>query len=477
MANTSFDVVVLGAGPAGYVAAIRCAQLGLKTACVDNWIGADGKHALGGTCLNAGCIPSKALLESSEAYYRLRHEMSQHGIAIDGVALDIDRMQSRKQEIVARLTDGIAGLFKANSITAWAGRGRLLAGKRVEVTLQEGGEPVLLEAENVIIATGSRPMAIDGAPIDGERIVDSSGGLAFAEVPGRLAVIGAGVIGLELGSVWSRLGSQVTLFEAQQQFLPMVDRATASEAQRQFKAQGLTIQLGARVLSTSLGKKQISVVYQNKEGEHRLLVDRLLVAVGRRPNTDDLFAPDVDLLLNAGGFVHVDDYCRTNLPGVYAIGDVVRGPMLAHKGSEEGMAVAETIAGTLTSVDLERIPSVIYTNPEIAWVGKSEQTLKTQGVPYRVGSFPFAANGRAQAMEVSGGKVRILAHAESDRILGAHIIGPHASELIAELVLAMEFEASVEDVARTIHAHPTLTEAIREAALAVDGRAIHQHRS
>ena len=466
-----FDVVVIGAGPAGYVAAIRCAQLGMKTACVDDWLTDQGEHRLGGTCLNAGCIPSKALLESSELYEKVAHHCADHGIGVSAPTLDLDAMHQRKARIVERLTGGIAGLFKANAITTFAGRGRLLANKRVEVTPREG-EPTLLAAESVILATGSVPMDIATAPVDGERIVDSSGALEFPEVPKKLGVIGAGVIGLELGSVWSRLGSEVVVLEAQSQFLPFADHAVAAEAERRFRQEGLDIRLGARVTTTSLGKR-ISVSYLDQEGEKRLMVDRLLVAVGRRPNTRDLAAPEAGLLINEGGFVHVDEQCRSNLPGVYAIGDVVRGPMLAHKGSEEGVAVAECIAGGCETVELSLIPSVIYTDPEIAWVGRSEQSLKAEGIPYNSGRFPFAANGRARAMESTAGWVKLLSHAETDRLLGAHIIGPGASELIAEATLALSFEASAEDLARTIHAHPTLSEAVKEAALDAEGRAIH----
>ena len=470
--DKQFDVVVIGAGPAGYVAAIRCAQLGLKTACVDDWVTDEGEHRLGGTCLNAGCIPSKALLESSELFEKIARHAADHGIEASAPSLDLAKMHARKHRIVEQLTGGIATLFKGNGITTYPGRGRLLANKRVEVTDREGGS-LTLAAESVILATGSKPMDIATAPVDGERIVDSSGALDFPEVPKRLGVIGAGVIGLELGSIWNRLGSEVVILEAQGQFLPMADQGVAAEALRRFRGQGLDIRLGARVTTTRPGKQRISVGYLDQEGEQKLSVDRLLVAVGRRPNSDELAAPEAGLLINEGGFVHVDERCRTNLPGVYAIGDLVRGPMLAHKGSEEGVAVAECIAGGCETVDLTLIPSVIYTDPEIAWVGRSEQSLKTEGIPFNSGRFPFAANGRARAMESTAGWVKILSRADDDRLLGVHIIGPGASELIAEATLALAFEGSAEDLARTVHAHPTLAEAVKEAALDAEGRAIH----
>ena len=470
--DKQFDVVVVGAGPAGYVAAIRCAQLGMKTACVDDWFTNDGEHRLGGTCLNAGCIPSKALLESSELFEKVAHQCADHGVNVAAPELNLDQMHARKERIVQQLTGGIATLFKGNGITTYPGRGRLLANKRVEVTPREG-EPLTLAAESVILATGSTPMEIATAPVDGDRIVNSSGALDFPEVPKRLGVIGAGVIGLELGSIWNRLGSDVVILEAQGQFLPMADRGVAAEAERRFRQQGLDIRLGARVTTTRPGKQRISVNYLDKEGEQRLSVDRLLVAVGRRPGSHDLAAPEAGLLINEGGFVHVDEQCRTNLPGVYAVGDLVRGPMLAHKGSDEGVAVAECIAGGCATVSLETVPSVIYTDPEIAWVGRTEQTLEAEGIPYRSGRFPFAANGRARAMESTAGWVKVLSAADDDRILGIHIIGPGAAELIAEGTLAMAFEGSAEDLARTVHAHPTLAEAMKEAALDAEGRAIH----
>jgi dihydrolipoamide dehydrogenase len=473
--SKSYDVVVIGAGPAGYVAAIRAAQLGLKTACVDRWINKQGEPALGGTCLNVGCIPSKALLESSEHYHELLHGLGEHGISAKSVAIDVPKMISRKDKIVSDLTGGIQQLFKANKIDWVKGRGRLLTGKQVEVTPNGADQPSeTLSAGAVILATGSRAIDIPAARIDRDRIVDSTGALEFTEVPKKLGVIGAGVIGVELGSVWNRLGSEVVLLEAQDDFMPLADTQIARESLRQFKKQGLDIRLGARVTSSKATAKQVALTYQDKDGEHKLTFHKLIVAVGRRPNSDNLWASDVELMSDESGFVHVDDQCRTTLPDIYAIGDLVRGPMLAHKGSEEGVAVAEIIAGQATELNHDTIPNVIYTAPEIAWVGKTEQELKSAGTDYRVGSFPFAANGRARAMEQAAGMVKIIADAKTDRILGGHIVGPSASELIAEIVLAMEFGASSEDIARTIHAHPTLSESVHEAALAVDGRALHR---
>jgi dihydrolipoamide dehydrogenase len=472
MART-FDVVVIGGGPAGYVAAIRCAQLGLETACVEKWLNFRGEPALGGTCLNVGCIPSKTLLESSEQFHKVRDVLSNHGIQVGTVKLDLEQMMKRKEEIILQLTNGISVLFKANGVTWLKGCGKLLAERQVEVTATDGTVEII-NADNVIIATGSIPMELGSAPIDGELIVDSTGALDFRKVPGQLGIIGAGVIGLELGSVWRRLGSEVVILEAVEDFLTSVDEQVSREALRQFRKQGLDIHLGARVTATQKGKKEVTVHYQDKEGEHELTVDRLLVAVGRRPNSDGVAAAEADLLLNERGYIHVDEQCRTNQPGIYAIGDVVRGAMLAHKGSEEGVMVAEIIAGLNGQVNYDNIPWVIYTSPEIAWVGKTEQTLRAEGIPYKVGTFPFSANGRAKALDGALGMVKLLAHGETDTILGCHIIGPFASELIQEVVLAREFSASSEDLARTIHSHPTLYEVLHEAALAVHGHALHK---
>jgi len=470
--SKQYDVVIIGAGPGGYVAAIRCAQLGLKTACVDKWIGADNKPALGGTCLNVGCIPSKALLESSARYEDISHSFVDHGITASGVKLDLAKMMARKDKVVSDLTQGIVGLFKANGVDWHQGNGKLLPKQQVQVISHDGTETVF-EAANIILAPGSSSVEIGAAPLEEGVIVDSSGALTFNDVPKRLGVIGAGVIGLELGSVWRRLGSKVVLLEAQESFLGAADEQIAKDALRQFKRQGLDIRLGARVVSCEPGKDGVAVQYQDGKGEYTETVDKLIVAVGRRPNTDDLAADEAGLLLDEWGLIHVDEQCRTNLPSVYAIGDAVRGPMLAHKGSEEGMMVAEVIAGQKAEMNYDTIPSVIYTHPEIAWAGITEQALKAAGTEYHVGTFPFAASGRARAAGDSSGMVKVLADAATDRVLGVHIIGAHCSELIAQAVIAMEMGASSEDLAMTVFAHPTLSESVHEAALAVDGRAIH----
>lgn len=469
---SSFDVIVIGAGPAGYVAAIRCAQLGLSTAVIDEFLDKSGQPALGGTCLNIGCIPSKALLDSSEQYHHARAGLSAHGIHPGEIKLDLGQMIQRKDKVVADLTGGVRQLFKANRIQWLAGHGTLLNGRRVEFSPHEGSAQIL-QAGSVILATGSRPMALNAAPLDGERIIDSAGAMELTEVPDRLGIIGAGYIGLEMGSVWNRLGSKVVLLEAMERFLPAVDSQLAREAQRQLTKQGLDIRLGSRVNSVRKGES-LNIHYGDPQGEHDIQVDRLIVAVGRRPYTENLAAEDADLLTDELGFIHVNEHCQTNLPSVYAVGDIVRGPMLAHKGSEEGIMVAERLAGYAGEVNYDVIPAVIYTHPEVAWVGQTEHALKSAAEPYQVGSFSFGANGRARAMDESIGMIKILAHAETDRILGVHILGPQASELIAEAVVAMEYAASAEDLARTVHAHPTLSEAVHEAALGVHKRALHK---
>jgi dihydrolipoamide dehydrogenase len=470
----AFDVVIIGAGPAGYVAAIRCAQLGLNTAVVDQWLDRKQKPVLGGTCLNSGCIPSKALLESSELYHRARTEFAAHGITVANPALDLATMMARKDKIVADLTQGIAGLFKSHHITWIPGHGRLLKGKRVEVTAHGQAQPDMLEAQHVVLAAGSAPVKIGAAPLQGDIIVDSTGALEFTSVPKRLGIIGAGVIGLELGSVWRRLGAEVVLLEAQDSFLSMADEQVAAEALRQYAQQGMEIRLGTRVMACSVAGGKVEIEYQDKTGTLKGSVDKLIVAVGRRPNTEGLFDKESQLLLDEWGYIHVDEQCRSNVPGVYAIGDNVRGPMLAHKGSEEGIMVAELIAGhEHARVNYDTVPSVIYTAPEIAWVGKTEQTLKATGVNYRVGRFPYAASGRAKAAGDTTGFIKVLADADSDRILGVHMLGLQCSELIAQAVIAMQFGASSEDLALTMFAHPTLAEILHEAALAVSGNAIH----
>lgn len=470
--SSRFDVVVIGGGPAGYVAAIRAAQNGLSSACIDAWRTPLGAPSLGGTCLNAGCIPSKALLESSELYHRAQSEFANHGIRLGEVGLDLARMQERKAKIVAQLCGGIEALFKANGVTALAGRGHLLPGNKVRFTAHDGAEG-LLEAEHVILATGSVPTELPMVRFDGERVVDSGGALAFGSVPRRLGVIGAGVIGLELGSVWRRLGAEVTVIEAMERFLFMADGQIAREAERQFRRQGLDIRLGALVQGAELTADGVRLTYQDRQGSHDITVDKVIVAVGRRPHTDGLLDPLAGVNVTERGFIEVDDHCRTTAANVWAIGDVVRGPALAHKGSEEGVMVADLIASRYGHVNYAVIPSVIYTAPEIAWVGQTEEQLKASGVTYKAGTFNFAASGRAKAMDQAAGIVKVLAHVETDRILGVHIVGPMAGELIGEAVVAMEFEASAEDLQRTIHAHPTLAEAVHEAALSVDRRAIH----
>jgi dihydrolipoamide dehydrogenase len=470
-----FDVIVIGAGPAGYPAAIRAGQNKLKVACVDEWKNMDGTYAFGGTCLNAGCIPSKALLESSELFQRAKDEFAIHGIKLGDIKLDLAAMQKRRASIVKTMTNGITALFKANGVVGIQGHGRLLPGNKVLVTGADGSETTL-EAKNVVLASGSTPIRLKTVPHDGRYIVDSWNALEFDAVPGRLGVIGAGVIGLELGSVWRRLGSEVTVLEAMEQFLPMVDQTLAKEAQRHFKKQGLDIKLGAKVLSAAVkgngAAGAVDVVYSDAQGEHTLQVDRLVVAVGRRPFTDGLLADGTGVKLDQRGFIQVDEHCRTDAPNVWAVGDAVRGPMLAHKGKEEGVMVADLIAGHFGEVNYKVIPSVIYTAPEIAWVGQTEEQVKASGRAYKVGAFPFAASGRARAMEAGQGMAKIVSAKDDDEVLGVHVIGPMAGELISEAVLAMEYSASTEDIQRTIHAHPTLSEAIHEAALAVDKKAI-----
>lgn len=470
--SDKYDVIVIGGGPAGYVASIRAAQLGMSVACVDDWRDASGSPALGGTCLNAGCIPSKVLLESSELYYRTREEFAGHGIMISEAKLDLGAMQNRKNGIVRQLTSGINALFRANGVTGVSGRGRLLAGRQVEVTPNRG-DSFVLHAEHVILAVGSTPVELPIARFDGKSIVDSEGALEFDRPPPRLGVIGGGVIGLELGSVWNRLGSEVTILEAMDRFLSMADSQVAREAQRQFKCQGLDTRLGAKVAGARAVNGHVEVQFSDREGDHHISVDKLVVAVGRAPATQGLIDPGAGVALAAKGHVEVDGHCRTSAGGVWAIGDLVRGPMLAHKGSEEGMMVAEMIAGRSAEVNYGAIPSVIYTSPEIAWVGQNEEQLQQSGQPYKVGAFNMAANGRAKAMAQAAGLAKFLSDPETDAILGVHIVGPMAGELIQEAVLAMEFEASTEDLQRTVHGHPTLCEALHEAALSVDKRAIH----
>lgn len=468
-----FDVIFIGAGPAGYVGAIRAAQLGLKTACVEKMLGKDGKPTLGGTCLNVGCIPSKALLDSSYKYHEAKEGLAVHGISVGKTTMDIETMQARKDGIVKQLTGGIAALFKANGVTHIKGTGKLLAQKRVAVT-DDAGVETLYEADNIVLAPGSRVMDIAAAPIDGDLILDSTGALEISAVPKRLGIIGAGVIGLELGSVWQHLGSEVVLLEAQDVFLVAMDQFIAKEAKKILSKQGLDIRLGSRVTATNVQGKQVQVNYVDASGaEHEEQFDRLIVCVGRRPNIDGLLAPDSGVTLDERSCIYVNEYCLTGVPGVWAIGDAVRGPMLAHKGSEEGVMVAERIAGQNTLMNYDCIPSVIYTHPEVAAVGLTEEQVKAAGEPYNVGLFPFAASGRALAANDFAGVVKLIAHAETDRILGCHIVGPSAAELVQQVVIAMEFGSSAEDIGLMVFAHPTLSEALHEAALAVNGHAIH----
>ena len=471
MNDKKYDVIVIGGGPAGYPAAIRAAQLGLSAICIDDWKNADGTRLFGGTCLNVGCIPSKALLESSELYHRAHSEFGVHGIKIDTLTLDLEAMQNRKRGIVQQLTSGVEAMFKAAGVTAIKGRGRLLPGNRVEAATDKGMQQ--LTAEHVVLATGSVPIELPIARFDGARIVDSTGGLEFTSVPKRLGVIGAGVIGLELGSVWRRLGAEVVMLEALDDFLAMADQQIAKEALRHLKKQGLDIRLGAKVTKAEARGEEVMVRYEMGGSAQELVVDKLIVSVGRKPVTNGLLDPSTGVTLDKKGFIEVDEKCRTSASRVWAVGDVVRGPMLAHKGMEEGVMVAELIAGHVAEMNYGTIPSVIYTAPEIAWVGKTEQEVKAGGRPYKVGTFSFAANGRAKGMQQTAGMVKLIADQENDDILGVHIVGPVAGELIAEAVLAMEFQASAEDVQRTIHAHPTLSEVMHEAALAADKRAIH----
>lgn len=470
-----YDLIVIGAGPGGYVAAIRASQLGLKTACVEKWLDENNKPVYGGTCLNVGCIPSKALLDSSHKFADASHHFDVHGISVGKVTIDVPAMISRKTKVVKQLTGGIAGLFQANKVTGISGTGRLLKDKKVEVTAADGSKQVL-SANNVIIAAGSVPIAIPPAPLQDDVVVDSTGALEFQEVPKRLGVIGAGVIGLELGSVWSRLGSEVVVLEATEAFLPTVDQQIAKEALKILTKQGLDIRLGAKVTGSTVKKgktSKVTVQYTDKEGNKEEVFDKLIVCVGRKPYTTELLSADCGVQKDERGFIKVDINCATEVPGVYAIGDVVRGPMLAHKASEEGVMVAEIISGHKASLNYDLIPGVIYTHPEIASVGKTEEQLKAAGIEYKTGVFPFAASGRALAANDSDGMVKMLADARTDRVLGCHIIGPSAADLVQSVVIAMEFSSSAEDLGMMVFSHPALSEAVHEAALAVNGHAIH----
>ena len=469
--SDQYDVIVIGAGPAGYPCAIRAGQNKLKVACIDEWQNHDGSYAFGGTCLNAGCIPSKALLESSELYHRAQAEFAVHGIRLSGVSFDVATMQKRKAQIVKQSTAGIASLLRGAGVTALVGHGKLLPGNKVEFTDKDGKQQEL-SAKHVVLASGSIPTELRSLPFDGKDIVDSWGALEFDVVPKRLGVIGAGVIGLELGSVWRRLGAEVVVLEAMEAFLPMADKAVANEALKHLKKQGLDIRLGAKVSGADKAKDGVVLKYTDAQGEQSVTVDKVVVAIGRRPFTKNLLADGTGVELDERGFVKVDHECRTAVPNVWAVGDLVRGPMLAHKGKEEGVVVADLIAGLHGEVNYDLVPSVIYTAPEIAWVGQTEEQVKASGRAYKVGSFPFMASGRARAMGAGAGFCKMIVATDDDRILGVHIIGPMAGELLAEAVLAMEYSASAEDLQRTMHAHPTLSEALHEAALGADKRAI-----
>jgi len=466
-----YDVIVIGGGPAGYVAAIRSSQLGLSTACVEEFVDDSGNAVFGGTCLNVGCIPSKALLDSSHRFYEAAGHLDTHGIKIEKVKLDLNVMMDRKDSIVKKLTGGIGGLFAANKVTPITGRGKVIAGNNVEITKSDGTTETIA-AKNIIIATGSSPIEIASAEFN-NNVVDSTGALEFTEVPKTLGVIGAGVIGLELGSVWARLGSKVTVIEAMDDFLFMADKEIAKDCLKDFKKQGLDIKLGSRLIASKNLKKSVKISYENSTGTEEMEFDKLVVAVGRRPNVQNVFSEDSGVHLDERGFISVDDHCQTSASNIWAIGDVVRGPMLAHKGSEEGVMVAERIAGKHAEMNYDLVPSVIYTHPEIAWVGKNEEELKSENRSYKVGKFPFAASGRALAVDQSTGFVKVISDASTDTILGVHVFGPSAAEIVQQALVSMEFGASSEDLGLTIFSHPTVSEALHEAALAVNNQAIH----
>jgi len=476
MASERYDVVVIGAGPAGYIAAIRAAQLGMKVACAEKWTNPKGELALGGTCLNVGCIPSKALLASSEKYEEAAHHLGDHGIEVSGAKIDLAKMLARKDGIVTKMTKGIEFLFRKNKITWLKGHARFTGENdglvAIEVKTADGVQ--LVDAKHVIIATGSRARHLPGLPVDNEIVCDNEGALALSSIPKKLAVIGAGVIGLELGSVWRRLGADVVVLEALPGFLAACDESVSKEAWKVFTKQGLKIHLGVKIGEVKVAKKGVSIAWTDAQGAAQVLdADRLIVSVGRVPNTEGLNLEAINLAVDERGFIPVDGHCATKMPNVYAIGDVVRGPMLAHKGEDEGVMVAELIAGQKPHIDYNTIPWVIYTSPEIAWVGQTEQQLKAEGRAYKAGQFPFMANGRALGMNAAEGFVKVLADAVTDEVLGVHIVGHGASDLISEAAVAMEFKASSEDIARVCHPHPSMSEVMREAALAVDKRALN----
>lgn len=477
--STAWDVAVIGAGPAGYVAAIRCAQLGLNTVCIDEWLDHTGKSSLGGTCLNVGCIPSKALLESSHLYHQAQVEFEQHGIQATAVNIDVATMQARKDKVVRELTQGIEALFKANNVTLIHGRAKVVAADAIEVSSRKTRKVRhSLRVKNIIIATGSSPIRLQQAKLKDDYILDSAMALELQSVPERLGIVGAGAIGLELGSVWSRLGSEVVLLEAMQGFLSTADKRLATIAKRSFSKQSLDIRVNARLVSAKVKNKKVHVVYEETSSkgvltEKQEVFDKLVIAVGRKPNSDRIFGEELGIECDERSYILVNDKCETSVPNIYAIGDVVLGPMLAHKASEEGVMVAEHIAGNHAEINYDLIPSVIYTHPEIAWVGKTEEQCKHENLKVKVGSFPLAASGRARAMAETEGLVKIIADAETDQVLGVHIFSVQASELISQAVLMMEMQATAEDIALTVFAHPTLSESLHEAALSVHGRAIH----
>jgi dihydrolipoamide dehydrogenase len=469
-----WDVVVIGAGPGGYVAAIRCAQLGLKTLCIDEWIDHKGQSTLGGTCLNVGCIPSKALLESSHLYQQAKAGFDQHGISFPSLDIDIKTMLARKDQVVQDLTQGIRTLFKANNVEEIHGRAKITALDTIVITDRKTRKKIKkVKAKNIIIATGSSPIRLQQAMIEDDYIIDSAAALELEKVPARMGVVGAGAIGLELGSVWSRLGAEVVLLEAMSNFLPLTDNKLSNIAKRSLIRQGLDIRLNTRLIEAMVKDKKVHIVYEDKNGEHKEVFDKLVIAVGRKPNSDRLFGEELGIEIDESHSIIVNKKCQTSVPHIYAIGDVGRGPMLAHKASEEGIMVAETIAGNHAEVNYDLVPYVIYTHPEIAWVGKTEEDCKSAGIETDIGSFPFAANGRARSNADTEGQVKIIADARTDRVLGVHIFSAQASELIAQAVLMMEMQATAEDMALTMFAHPSLSEALHEAALSVHGQAIH----
>ena len=465
-----FDVIVIGSGPAGYVAAIKASQLGLKTLCIEESIDQKGNVNFGGTCLNVGCIPSKALLDSSHRYYEANKNLKEHGIKIEKLGLDLNAMMKRKDDIVSKLTGGITGLFSANKVQSMQGRGKVISSNTVEVSKTDGSTENI-ETKNIIIATGSKPIEIPSA-VFGKHIVDSTGALSFDKVPKTLGVVGAGIIGLELGSVWSRLGSEVTVIEALDDFLPIADKDISNESLKEFKKQGLDIQLSSKVTKSMENKDSVSVTYKHNGKEIKKKFDKLIVAVGRSPNSSGVIDEGLNIKID-NGYIEVNEFCQTSVPNIWAVGDVVRGPMLAHKGSEEGIMVAERIADKHAQVNYDLVPSVIYSHPEIAWVGSNEDELKLENVDYKVGKFPFAASGRALAVDQSVGFVKVLSDKKTDTLLGVHVFGPAAAEIVQQALISMEFGASSEDIALTMFSHPTVSEAFHEAALASNNQAIH----